>query len=371
MTQHRSTEIPWFYPKVGIEEEKEVLEVLRSNYINDGQVTEALETQISEFLEVDYCVALTSGTVALSLSLMALGIGHGDEVIVPDFTFIATANAVRMTGAEVRLVDVEPLRFTIDPDRVEKAINPKTKGVIAVDVNGRSPDYDSLERLCKNYGIALVCDSAEAFGSKYKQRYLGTFGDAGCFSLSANKTMTSGQGGLFVTHRKDLYEKVKILKDQGRTHRGSGGDDLHPFLGYNFKYTNLQAAIAKAQLKKVPSRLEHFKNRDLWYQKRLQDASNITFPQTFEGEVLQWTDILCENRSQIEEILKSCGAGYRNFWFPLHRQAPYKQPDSGFENSLQISAKGLWLPSSFDLLEVDVESVCTFIKQGLVLAKNT
>src|SRR5262249_35420339 len=147
-----------------------------------------------------YCVAVTSGTAAISLALLALDIGPGDEVLVPDLTFVATANAVRMIGAEVKLVDVEARQFTIDVHKAAAAIGPLTKAIITVEVNGRGADYDALGTLAQVSGLKIVCDAAEGFGSKYRGRALGSFGDASCFSFSANKTITSGQGGMVATN---------------------------------------------------------------------------------------------------------------------------------------------------------------------------
>jgi len=362
-----SESIQWFAPKFEQSEIDNVSEVLLSNYINDGETTRVLERKITDFLGCKYGVAVTSGTIAITLSLMALGIEPGDEVIVPDFTFIATANAVRLAGGVVKLVDIEPNNFTLDPYLVERAIGPKTKAVIAVDINGRGADYEALESICKKHGLALVCDSAEALGSKHKNKYLGTYGEVGCFSFSANKTISSGQGGMIVTDNAELYQKLRALKDQGRSSGGTGGNDLHPVLGFNFKYTNLQAAVALAQMNKLSERIDHFKNRDSWYVKELKNCREITFPplSNESGQVRQWMDLLCKERSKIEAALEKNNIGFRPFWFPLHMQKPYQLPDEGFENSLEISKTGLWLPSSFDLTQQDVKKVCKILQDAL------
>jgi perosamine synthetase len=208
--------IPWFGPVVGDDESEAVRAVVATGYLNDGPVARGLEKGIADFLGVRHAVAVTSGTAAISLALMALGIDSEDEVIVPDLTFIATANAVRMAGAKVKLVDVDPERFTIDVAAAEAAIGPRTRAIVPVDVNGRAADYAALEAICQARGLALVCDAAEALGSRHQGQYLGTFGHAGCFSFSANKTVTSGQGGLIVTNDDVLHDRLRELKDQGR-----------------------------------------------------------------------------------------------------------------------------------------------------------
>jgi len=341
-----------------------VVSVLQSNYINDGDVTREFENEMATFLNVNHCVAVTSGTLAISLALMALDIGFGDEVIVPDLTFIATANAVRLTGATVKLVDVDSRRFTIDPERVAAAVTNRTKAIVPVDVNGRGADYEALLAICSANDLAMVCDSAEALGSRYGDKYLGTIGDAGCFSFSPNKTVTCGQGGMIATNRIDVYHRLLELKDQGRRKQGTGGDDLHPVMGYNFKLTNLQAAVGLAQLERLKERLEAFSLRDTLYERHLDGISHIEIPvwDRNRGEIKQWMDILVENRDQVVDSLTTHGIGNRAFWFPLHTQIPYRQDDSQFPNAIEVSRKGLWLPSYFGLTEQEIQLTCQTIK---------
>lgn len=359
--------IPWFVPKVGDIEIAEVSAVIKSGYINDGELTREFEQKIADFLGVQHCIAVTSGTIALTLSLMGLGVGRDDEVIVPNLTFIATANAARLAGADVKLVDVEPERFTLDPQKVLKAITPKTRAIITVDVNGRGADYQLLEKICQEHQLHLICDSAEALGSKWNGKFLGTFGQAGCFSFSPNKTLTTGQGGMIATNNTALYYRLKELKDQGRRFTGTGGDDLHPVLGFNFKFTNIQSAIGVAQFSRLAHRLAHANQRDAWYSHYLSDIPGVRIaplPQN-QGEVRQWTDILCEDRAKIKAALDAVNISSRCFWFPLHHQQPYLQPnDNDFTHSTSISKQGLWLPSSFDITEEQIKSVSDVIREA-------
>ena len=357
--------IPWFCPEIGPLEREYVLQVLDSNYLNEGDVTARFEQKLAEFLGVRHCVAVTSGTAALTLALMALGIGHGDEVIVPDFTFIATANAVRLAGADVKLVDIEPGRFTLDIEKVARAIGRRTKAILAVDVNGRGASYGDLEGIAAQKGLFLLCDSAEALGSRYGDRCLGTFGDAGCFSFSANKTLTTGQGGLIATANTDVYHRLLELKDQGRRARGTGGDDLHPVMGYNFKFTNLQAAVGLAQFDKLRERLAHANQREHWYIERLRNRPGLVLPSLNNraGEVTQWTDLLVADRAIVETAFRQDGIGFRCFWHPLHRQGPYAADDADFRTSIEISRRGLWLPSSFSLTEEQAERTVEVLRR--------
>ena len=362
MTVHKK-EIPWFLPEVGGPERDKVLEVIESGYINDGDVARAFEARVAKVVGVKHCVAVTSGTAAIALSLMAKGIGSGDEVIVPDLTFIATANAVRLAGAEVKLVDIDPRRFTLDVDKTEAAIGPRTRAVIPVDVNGRGADYTRLEPLCRARGLALICDSTEGLGSKFHNRPLGSFGDTGCFSFSAAKTISSGQGGMISTDDDDLHDRLRELKDQGRRTVGTGGNDLHPVMGYNFKYTNLQAAVGLAQMDRLEGRLAHFRRRDGWYRELLAGCPGIELPPLDDGEeVRQWTDVLARDRDRLSAALDALKLGNRPFWYPLHSQVPYKAPEEDFPATMAVSYRGLWLPSSFDLTREDAEYVVASIR---------
>jgi perosamine synthetase len=359
--------IPWFKPVVGAAETEALAEVVASGYLNDGAAARRLETEIARFLGVSHAAAVTSGTAALALALMGLGIGPGYEVIVPDLTFIATANAVRLAGAEVKLVDVEPDRFTIDVSAAAAAVGPRTAAIIAVDVNGRACDYRVLEGLAARHGLVLVCDSAEGLGSRFAGQCLGSFGQAGCFSFSANKTVTSGQGGLVVTNDARLHERLRELKDQGRVAGGTGGDDDHPVIGFNFKYTNLQAAVALVQFAHLPERLEALRRRDSLYRQHLAGVPEIRLPPdgSNTSEICQWMDILSGRRTEIQEALTDIGAGTRAFWHPLHRQPPYAGRDEEFPNAVEISRRGLWLPSHLEITPDQIAAVCDAVIRAI------
>lgn len=359
-SRHRP--IAWFGPHLTNRELDRLRDVLERQYINDGPLAREFESRVAVFVGTKHAVAVTSGTAAIALSLIAMGIGPADEVLVPDLTFIATANAVRLAGASVKLVDVEPIRFGIDPDAVEAAIGPRTRALVTVDVNGRGNDYVRLEAICKKAGIVLICDAAEALGSRYGDRMLGTFGQCGCFSFSANKTITSGQGGMIVTDNDDLHDRLRELKDQGRRKGGTGGDDDHPALGFNFKFTDLQAAVALPQFDEIEQRLTAATRRDQHYANRLANQPGISLPpQSEPGEVRQWTDVLVDDRATLGAALDAAEIGHRAFWHPLHRQAPYQGEDRLFPNSIDISRRGLWLASRLDMSESDIDRVADVI----------
>lgn len=359
--------LPWWEPRLGAAVRRAVAEVVDSAYINDGPVTRELERKIAEIAGVRHGVAVNSCTTGLALALMAAGVGPGDEVIVPDVTFVATANAVRLAGADVKLVDVEPSRLAIDVARAAQAISPRTKAILPVDVNGRAADYDGLEALCRERGLVLVTDSAEGLGSRRGGRRVGSFGLAAGFSFSAHKLVFAGQGGVVVTDDDGLHGRLRELRDQGRRTPGTGGDDLHPVVGFNFKYPNLMAAVVLAQLADLDERLAHARARDGWYRELLAGCPGVTFPgePAPEGEVALWADALFDDRDRVQAALAAAKIGFRPFWFPLHRQRPYRASDNEFPNAIAISEKGLWLPSALSLTRVQAERVARVIRGAL------
>ncbi|MDO8592386.1 MAG: DegT/DnrJ/EryC1/StrS family aminotransferase [bacterium] len=354
--------IKWWAPKIGEEEFRLVRDVLASNYLNDGDITRQFEAKIANLLKVKHAVAVTSGTIAIFLSLKSLDVGYGDEVIIPDMTFIATANAAEMCGAKVILVDIDPKTLNIDIEAINGAITKKTKAIIPVHVTGRGAQMEAILKIAKENNIHIVEDAAEALLSKQNGKYLGAFGDIGCFSLSPNKTITTGQGGFIVTNNDKLAVRLRELKDQGRSKTGSGGDDFHNSIGYNFKFTNLQAAVGLGQLSYLPDRTEKMKKINKLYVNNLKNIEGLKLFEFKEEEVPQWTDALIEKRSELEAYLKSKNINYRNYWFPLHTQLPYKLADDNFINSTKLSPKALWLPSCFDMSDEDVMYVVENIK---------
>jgi perosamine synthetase len=297
--------------------------------------------------------------------LMALNIGPGDEVIVPDMTFIATANAVRLAGAEVRLVDVEPERLTLDPDATGRAIGPRTRAVIAVDFNGRGADYSRLEPLCAAYGVYLISDSAQALGSLADGRALGSFGLAGCFSFSAHKLFFSGQGGAIVLDDDAIAVRLRDLRDHAKRDEGPLGDMRYSSVGFNFKFPSLLAAIVLAQLDEAETRLQHTRDRDAWYREFLGDDSTLTFLPHRPGEAVLWADVFSDQRNILATVLHAASIGFRRFYLPLHSQPPYAGADADFPNTVAATRRGLWLPSALSLTRGQARQVATCLRAGL------
>ena len=356
--------IPWWEPSIGKEEYEKVRQVLDSNFLNDGEVTSEFEKRVAQLLGCRYAVAVTSGTTALYLALAALDIGAGDEVIVPDVTFIATANAVTLSGAKPVLADVDPDTLNLSPEALERSITSKTKAVIPVHVSGRPAAMDRISEIGKTRGLHVVEDAAEGLLSRYQGQYLGTMGVAGILSFSPNKTITTGQGGMVLTDDESLHNRLRELKDQGRPVRGTGGDDFHARIGYNFKLTNLQAAVGMGQLSQLKDRIEKMKQTYTLYDQFLGAVDEVTlFPFNIkEGQVPQWVDARVKDRDGFTKYLADHQMDCRKFWHPLHTQPPYKSDDRKFPNSTQVIPQSLWLPSAFTLTEEDIARVCKRIK---------
>ncbi|MBI3318967.1 MAG: DegT/DnrJ/EryC1/StrS family aminotransferase [Candidatus Omnitrophica bacterium] len=364
--------LPWWRPQIGAVERALLNEVVDSQFLNDGDLTSRFEQQLATLLGVKYVVGVTSGTAAIFLALASLGIGPGDEVIVPDMTFIATANAVALSGASPVLVDIDPKTLTMDPEAFAQAITRRTKAVIPVHVSGRGADLPAILRIANAHGIQVVEDAAEAFLSKHQGRCLGTWGRLGCLSFSPPKLITTGQGGAVLTNDEALHVRLRELKDQGRPVRGTGGDDVHHRIGYNFKLTNLQAAVGLGQLTSVPDRLIRMQQTCRTYREGLQGSRGLSlFPfRLEEGESPQWVDASCEDRDGLVDYLRVRGAECRKFWFPLHTQAPYRRSDDRFPHSTALAPTLFWLPSALTMTDGDVAMVCGWVRECLQ-AKHT
>ena len=363
----RAERLTWWVPLMGEREKKLLAEVIDLQFPNDGEYTSAFEQKIAKICEVPYAVAVTSGTMAIAAALMACGVSHGDEVIVPDVTFIATANAVQLAGGTPILVDVREDDLMIDPDAVKRAITPRTAAIVPVHVSGRPAPMDAILELAHENDLYVVEDSAEGLGSKWLGKPMGSIGDAGCFSFSPAKTITTGQGGVVTTNDPQIYEKLRLLKDQGRPVRGTGGADVHVALGYNFKFTNLQAAMGLAQLEDFANRLAHQRQLYEWYRQYLPESPRLRL-MDFDlenGAVPQWVDIQIDGCDDLVDYFEARSIQPRKFWFPLHTQAPYQQADEAFPVATRVGETAMWLPSALTMTEDDVRFVCETIQTWL------
>ena len=242
----------------GIEEEEAVLRVVRSRWLSMGEETQSFEKEFAEFTGAKHALAVTNATAALHMACMAVNLGPGDEVIVPSLTFVATANAVRYTGATPVFADVESEDWlTISPASIEKCITEKTRAILIVHYAGYPCDMSAIQAIAKKHNLAILEDSAHTIGSYLDGRHLGTFGEVGCFSFFSNKNMTTGEGGMVTTNDDAIAEKLRVLRSHGMTsltwdrHKGHAWSYDVVDLGYNYRIDELRSAVGRAQLKKI------------------------------------------------------------------------------------------------------------------------
>jgi perosamine synthetase len=345
-------------PEIGDEELKNVIEAVKSGWVSGhGKFVEEFEKSFSRYVGVKYGVATSSGTAALHLALAALGVGPSDEVIVPDLTFAATINAVLYTGAKPVIVDICPDYWGIDPEKVSKAITPRTKVIIAVHLYGHPCDMGAIREVAERHGIYIVEDAAEAHGAEYNGRKVGSFGDISCFSFYGNKIITTGEGGMCLTNDEELSERMKILRNHGMNPKKRY---WHELVGFNYRMSNLLAALGVAQLR----RIEHFieKKREIakLYAEGLSVTDGITLhPEMSWAKCVYWLyTILAKHhkmRNNLVKRLLKYGIETRIMFYPLHEMPPYQKYAKGsYPISSNVSKRGISLPSSIKLNKSDL-----------------
>ncbi len=355
--------IPWFEPWIDEDDVEAVRRQVAKGYVNEGQANREFEDILTTYFNVPYAITTPSCTTALALSLMALGVKQGDSVLVPDITFIGTASAVRLAGAEPILVDVDPRTFTMDPGHAAKRLRTNTRGIIPVHLNGRSADLPALKSLASAKGLFIVEDAAEALASRNRNGYLGAQSDAGCFSFAPTKIITCGQGGFILTHNGKTRDTLIRLKDHGRLSRAS---DLHPVTGYNFKVTDMQGALAISQWKKLNQRIARSIQIDALYRSQLNDIPDITFTaRNMDGGYLMWPDLMTSRRNELVIHLKERGITPRPFWPAIHSQPAYADT-SQFPGADEVSRKACWLPCSPNISDEQVLRVTQTIRDFFI-----
>ncbi|MBU1092768.1 DegT/DnrJ/EryC1/StrS family aminotransferase [Patescibacteria group bacterium] len=359
--------IPQMEPWFDKHETTALLEYMQSGgWVTEFNKTSELERLIAEYVGAKYCSIVSNGTVSLALALIACGVGPGDEVIVPDYTMIASANAVKLAGAEVVFADIEPDSICLSLRQIQKVISPRIKAVILVTINGRYPsDLEQIVTFCKENGLRLIEDAAQSLGSRKDGKHLGTFGDIGSFSFAVPKIITTGQGGALVTDDEVLIEKIRKLRDFGREKPGA---DHYLTMGWNFKFTDIQAVIGIEQMKKLPWRVGRKKEIYNLYQQQLKDVSEIEFiPTNLIDTVPMFVDVLVpmEKRAMLVNYLQEKGIGTRLSYPALHAEPVYSR-EGKYPVAENIAKRGLWLPSSSKLTDKEIARVCMEIKNFFV-----
>ena len=356
--------ITWWEPEFGEEEAKAVYDVVKSGYVNEGKHSEELSNKIKDLLNVNYAVTTPNGTLSLFLALKAVGVGVGDEVIIPGLSFIATASAVMLAGAKPVFADVATYDSNILPDEIEQLISSTTKAIMPVHINGRNADLEEIMKISNKHGIPVVEDAAQALGSKYNGKSLGSIANAGSISLAPTKIITSAQGGLVLTNEKEICETIIKLKDHGRLMRKW---NFHPEIGFNFKFNDILAALAVVQLKRLPERLEKAKLDYIQYYEGLGEISEIEFFETnfSNGNIPLWVDIkLKRSREHFIDFMEKINITSRPFWPGIYSQKAYRKYSTRrLKNTDEIASNGLWLPSGPGKRKSDIERVISEIKK--------
>lgn len=360
-------------PDLGEEELRNVIEAVKSGWISSkGRFIEDFERAFANYIGVKYGIATSNGTTALHLALVALGIGSGDEVIVPDLTFAATINAVLYTGAKPVIVDIHPEYWCMDPDKVEKAITSRTKAIIPVHLYGHPCDMDPIMEIASKHSLYVIEDVAEAHGAEYKGKKAGSFGHVSCFSFYGNKIITTGEGGMVLTNDYELAEKMRMLRDHGMNPKKRY---WHEVIGFNYRMTNLQAAIGLAQLNKIDRFIEKKRRIAKIYAEELSGIPGITLhPEMPWAKNVYWLySILIDSskvaitRDELSEKLEKEGIETRKFFYPLHEMPIYaKYSVYSYPVAITISRQGLNLPSSTKFTEEDVKFVAQKIKESIL-----
>jgi perosamine synthetase len=355
-------------------EEKYVLDAIRSTWISStGPYITRFEKELAAACGARAAVGVCNGTVGLHLALAALGVGPGDEVLVPSLTYIATANAVRYVGAEPVFVDVDPATWCIDPTRLREAVTPRTRGLVPVHLYGHPADMDAIQQVASAHGLWVVEDAAEAHFATYKGRPVGSLSRVAVFSFYGNKVLTCGEGGALTLDDPALEERARMLRGQGMDPRRRY---YFPVTGFNYRLTNVAAAMLCAQLERREAILARRRRVFRLYRELLQDVAGIGFqPCAPWAEPTPW--LFCvtvdqnafgRSRDELMAALLERGIDTRPFFLPVHQLPPFREASRRRGEDLPVTvalaASGLNLPTYNDLRDSDVERVAEAVREA-------
>ena len=352
-------------------EKKYVNECLDSGWIATGRFVGEFERQFASFCGVKHAICCANGTSALHATLLGLGVGPGDEVLVPTLTYVSTANAVRYCGATPVFVDSEPFTMNIDPAQVEAKITPRTKGIIPVHLYGHPADMLPIKDATARKGLFVLEDAAEAHGAEYRGKRAGNLGTASMFSFYGNKIITTGEGGMVTTSDSQLAARVRMIAGQGMDPKRRY---WFPIVGYNFRMTNLQAAVGLAQLEQIEMHLAKRRQVADWYRKHLSDLEDmVTLPceaSWAKHSFWMYTILLSEKhpllRNEFMVELDQSGIETRPVFYPMHLMPPYREPDGRYPVAESLSKRGVNLPTHGMLTEEDVVYIAASIRETCV-----
>jgi len=357
--------IPIYQPDLSGNEKKYVNECLDTSWISSrGRFVTEFEQRFSEFIDVEHSASVCNGTVALHLALLALGIGPGDEVIVPTLTYIASVNAIAYTGATPVFADSVRSTWQLDPEDVRRHITPRTKAIMPVHLYGQSCDMDALMAIAKEHRLFIVEDCAEAFGTTYKGRHVGTFGDISTFSFFGNKTITTGEGGMVVSNDKTLIERARHLKGQGlAAHR----EYWHDVVGYNYRMTNIEAAIGLAQLERANEFIDRKRELARLYAKGLAQLPVEIHAEAADTRHSYWMFSILVAHPDLREPLRThlanAGIETRPLFYPAHTMPMYARNYRKHRVAEDLAWRGINLPSWPGMSAAQVDTVTASIAE--------
>jgi perosamine synthetase len=359
--------IKQFEPFIGVEEYEAIKDCWVQNWFSEGNKSKLFVERLCELIGSKYGVLAPNGTLSLFLGLLALDIQPGDEVIVPNFTFIASATSVCLAKAKPVFVDIDKETLQIDIEKCEKVLSSKTKAIMPVHIYGMSCDMDKVVDFARRHNLKIIEDAAQAIGIKWGEKGCGSFGDVGSFSFFSDKTITTVEGGLVVTDDKKIFEKMSLLRNQGRMDRGTF---IHPEIGVNFRMNDIQSAIGLVQLDKLNLICDKKKHILNLYTQELSGVSNIKILRPTESSLSNHIPfrvcIICyENNQGLSKFMSDNEIETRTFFYPLHKQpcfSSFNLKDEDFFNSIYAFEHGLCLPSYPTLTDEEVKYVCSTIR---------
>lgn len=367
-------DIPLARPDISHAEREAVNAVLQTPTLSLGPQVEAFERRVADYVGSRFAVAVNSGTSGLHLALRALGVGPGDEVITTPFSFIASANCILFDDARPVFVDIDPETWSMAPAGIAAAITPRTRALLPVDIFGQVAGMDAVLEMAGKHDLAVLEDSCEALGARYRGRSAGTFGQAGVFGFYPNKQVTTGEGGMIVTDDEELYRQVSSMRNQGREGMGWLA---HARLGFNYRMSELQAALGVAQMRRIEEILATRRRVARWYLERLAGDSRIRLMKVDPACEISWfvmvvrlnDDYSATRRDELIETLRCRGIGCSNYFPPIHLQ-PFYVERFGYRRGAfpvceALSDRTVALPFHCELDEGQVDRVCREL-QGLL-----
>jgi perosamine synthetase len=368
------TFIPISQPSLGDKELEYITNAVRSGWVSSlGTYIKEFEQQFASFCGTNYALSTCNATVALHLALCSYDIGSGDEVIVPELTFVATANAVAYTGATPVFVDIDPVTLCIDPEAIRAAITPRTKAIIPVHLYGHPADMPTIMEIAHQHHLIVIEDAAEAHGANIKGIKVGSWGDCAVFSFYGNKIITSGEGGMITTNDRQLAERASFLKDHGMD---PNKRYWHTAIGYNYRMTNLQAAIGLAQLERIDTFIAKKRAIFASYQQQLQNIPHLRLNRTASWAFNVYWMICAEidefdakQRDMLMQQLKGHGIDSRPYFYPISDMPMYRPAST--PSAHRISQRGLCLPSYNDISDDDITYICSVLTSLLSNKKSS